>query len=65
MRQCAPQRQSRGAPPPTGAHFIEAGRHNVMTGALSSEVDTDLRKENASKKDSGASVLIQSEPIML
>jgi hypothetical protein len=30
--------------------------------AFSSEVDTGSRKENASKQESGASVLIQSEP---
>jgi hypothetical protein len=32
--------------------------------AFSSEVDTGSREENASKQESGASVLIQSEPIM-
>jgi hypothetical protein len=30
--------------------------------AFSSEVDTGSREENASKQESGASVLIQSEP---
>jgi hypothetical protein len=33
--------------------------------AFSSEVDTGSREENASKQESRASVLIQSEPIML
>jgi hypothetical protein len=33
--------------------------------AFSSEADTGPREENASKQESGASVLIQSEPIML
>jgi hypothetical protein len=33
--------------------------------AFSSEVDTPSREENASKQESGASVLIQSEPIAL
>jgi heme iron utilization protein len=33
--------------------------------AFSSEVGTGLREENASKQQSGASVLIQPEPIML
>src|SRR6202012_3747290 len=33
--------------------------------AFSSEVDAGSREENASKQESGASVLIQSEPIML
>jgi hypothetical protein len=33
--------------------------------AFSSEVDAGSREENASKQDSRASVLIQSEPIML
>jgi hypothetical protein len=33
--------------------------------AFSSEVDTGSREENASKQEPGASVLIQSEPIML
>jgi hypothetical protein len=37
----------------------------VVAGAFSSEVDTGSREENASKQESGASVLIQSEPIML
>jgi hypothetical protein len=32
------------------------------TRALSSKVDTGLREENASKQESRASVLIQSEP---
>jgi hypothetical protein len=36
-----------------------------ITRAFSSEVDAGSRKENASKQQSGASVLIQSEPIML
>jgi hypothetical protein len=35
------------------------------TGAFSSEVDTGSREENASNQESRASVLIQSEPIML
>jgi len=35
------------------------------TRAFSSEVDTGSREENASKQESRASVLIQSEPIML
>jgi hypothetical protein len=33
--------------------------------AFSSEVDTPSHEENASKQESGASVLIQSEPIAL
>jgi hypothetical protein len=33
--------------------------------AFSSEVDTGSREENASKQEARASVLIQSEPIML
>jgi hypothetical protein len=33
--------------------------------AFSSEVDTGSREENASIQESGASVLIQSEPIVL
>jgi hypothetical protein len=33
--------------------------------AFSSEVDTGSREENASKQESGAAVLIQSEPVML
>jgi hypothetical protein len=33
--------------------------------ASSSEVDAGSREENASKQESRASVLIQSEPIML
>jgi hypothetical protein len=33
--------------------------------AFSSEVDTGSREENASKQKARASVLIQSEPIML
>ena len=33
--------------------------------AFSSEVETGSREENASKQESRASVLIQSEPIML
>ncbi|MTV13059.1 hypothetical protein FDV58_23890 [Bradyrhizobium elkanii] len=33
--------------------------------AFSSEVDTGSREENASKQESRASVLIQSEPKML
>jgi hypothetical protein len=33
--------------------------------AFSSEVDTGSREENASKQKSGASVQIQSAPIML
>jgi len=33
--------------------------------AFSSEVDTGSREEDASKQESRASVLIQSEPIML
>jgi hypothetical protein len=33
--------------------------------AFSSEVDTGSREENASKQESRAAVLIQSEPIML
>jgi hypothetical protein len=33
--------------------------------AFSSEVDTGSREENAPKQESGASVLIQSEPKML
>jgi hypothetical protein len=32
---------------------------------FSSEAETGSREENASKQESGASVLIQSEPIML
>jgi hypothetical protein len=35
------------------------------TRAFSSEVDTGSREEHASKQESGASVLIQSEPKML
>ena len=38
---------------------------NLRSIAFSSEVDTGSRKENASKQESRASVLIQSEPIML
>jgi heme iron utilization protein len=34
-------------------------------GAFSSEVDTGSHEENASKQKPGASVLIQSEPLML
>ena len=37
----------------------------VVLRAFSSEVDTGSREENASKQESRASVLIQSEPIML
>jgi hypothetical protein len=37
----------------------------MLAMAFSSEVDTGSREENASKQESGASVLIQSEPIML
>jgi hypothetical protein len=33
--------------------------------AFSNEVDTDSREENASKQESGAAVLMQSEPKML
>jgi hypothetical protein len=33
--------------------------------AVSSEVDAGLREENASKQESKASVLIQSEPMLL
>jgi hypothetical protein len=40
-------------------------RSDVVQRAFSSEVDTGLREENALKQKSGASVLIQSEPIML
>jgi hypothetical protein len=45
-------------------------RHNsrIKTGtvrAFLSEVDTGSREKNASKQQSRASVLIQSEPIML
>jgi len=36
-----------------------------MIAARESEVDTGSREENASKQKTGASVLIQSEPIML
>jgi lactam utilization protein B len=36
-----------------------------MARAFSSEVDTGSREENASKQESGASVLIQSDPEML
>jgi hypothetical protein len=36
-----------------------------MARAFSSEVDTGSREENASKQEGRASVLIQSEPIML
>jgi hypothetical protein len=47
----------------------ESGRTNghaaISAGAFSSEVDTGSREENASKQESRASVLIQSEPIML
>jgi hypothetical protein len=41
--------------------------HQTLPGtrAFSSEVDTGSRKENASKQEARASVLIQSEPIML
>jgi hypothetical protein len=44
-----------------------ASRHMSATNAMafSSEVDTGSREENASKQESGAAVLIQSEPIML
>jgi hypothetical protein len=34
-------------------------------GAFSSEVDAGWREENASKEQPGASVLMQSDPIML
>jgi hypothetical protein len=37
----------------------------LMARAFSSEVDTGSREENASKQEFRASVLIQSEPIML
>jgi hypothetical protein len=39
--------------------------NSCMAKAFSSEVDTGSRKENASRQESGASVLIQSEPTML
>jgi hypothetical protein len=41
--------------------------HQTLPGtrAFLSEVDTGSRKENASKQEARASVLIQSEPIML
>jgi hypothetical protein len=41
--------------------------HQTLPGtrAFSSEADTGSRKENASKQEARASVLIQSEPIML
>jgi hypothetical protein len=47
----------------TTAHFEPTGRANArpMTGA----VDAGLRQENASRQKTGASVLIQSEPIRL
>jgi hypothetical protein len=38
---------------------------SVASGAFSSEVDTGSREENASKQESRASVLIQSEPIVV
>jgi hypothetical protein len=38
---------------------------NLLLRAFSSEVDTGSREENASKQESSASVLIQSEPKML
>jgi hypothetical protein len=43
-----------------------ASRHMSATNAMafSSEVDTGSREENASQ-ESGAAVLIQSEPVML
>jgi hypothetical protein len=37
----------------------------ILIIAFSSEVDAGSREENASKQESRASVLIQSEPIML
>jgi len=54
--QCSPVAQA------TAALFIQG---QTAPGAFSSEVDTGSREENASKQQSGASVLIQSEPKML
>jgi hypothetical protein len=39
--------------------------YDVGPRAFSSEVDTGSREENASKQETRASVLIQSEPILL
>jgi hypothetical protein len=44
---------------------VDPGDDNGLIRAFSSEVDTGSREENVSKKESRASVLIQSEPIML
>jgi hypothetical protein len=45
-----------------GWNFVSADRRPK---AFSSEVDAGSREENASEQESRASVLIQSEPIML
>jgi hypothetical protein len=44
---------------------IRAAERCCLSLAFSSEVDTGSREENASKQESRASVLIQSEPKML
>ena len=44
---------------------VEMGLADLSPAAFSSEADTGSRVENASKQESGASVLIHSEPIML
>ncbi len=67
-----PKRQQPGQGPPQGRQLrITAARHSLCEAvapparAFSSEVDTGSREENASKQQPRASVLIQSEPIML
>src|ERR1700719_1882657 len=45
--------------------FVRSGMSRIGVRAFSSEVDAGSRQENASKRESRASVLIQSEPIML
>jgi hypothetical protein len=63
-----PGYQFRAASGTPGRRDISAqsrGSHIKFARAFSSEVDTGSREENASKQESRASVLIQSEPIML
>jgi hypothetical protein len=53
---------------PFRRHRLERARAKRLQSesrAFSSEVDTGSREENASKQESRASVLIQSEPIVL
>jgi len=59
-----PDARSAMGPEGSGKPPAERSCFPARARAFSGEVDTGSREENASKQESGASVLIQSEPIM-